>query len=585
MSRIDHRRAPGVARGRRALAVGAALALSLSACTQVPTSSPVATSEPLSGQQFEEEIPLYLPPEPRDDATPTEIIRGFINAGVGPQDDYRVARAYLTEAAQSTWAPGQRTVIYSATPTITATEDDGVFMIQVEVDSVVDAFGVRTVTAPGTTQAWTVEVVDDAGQPRIDSTAPGTLLSTDQFTALYAPHELYFFDPTMTFAVPDPRWFINRGSAAGAMMSALLNGPAEPLAGAVVSAFPTGSAAALSRPSVPVSEGVASVDLAASAVEGADEARRTSLRHQIELTLMGLPSVDSVDITVDLDPLTVRNDGADTTRPVQNPTSGSVQVAVDTATQNLVFFQGLTVSTVGGLPDVGQLNPVAPTMNRARTEFAFLTQDGRSLYTASTDGGLQRVVDGVNLSEPSIDGLDWLWTVDRGQGSQIRAVPLAGTGVEASRQISVPWLGQTQEISALQVAPDGARAALLVRDGDETTLSVAGVVRGEDGVPTALTEPVTYHSEANVADVVWVDEITLLAAGQADAPSDVIEPQLISLDGNRRSLTPLSGIINITAGGSNTYYAETAESIYLLVGASWRSQELPRGVRDISYSG
>ena len=49
---------------------------------------------------------------------------------------------------------------------------------------------------------------------------------------------------------------------------------------------------------------------------------------------------------------------------------------------------------------------------------------------------------------------------------------------------------QRERIVDLRLARSGARAAMLVDDGQRTTLRVSGVVRGSDGVPNALTEPI-----------------------------------------------------------------------------------------------
>ena len=46
------------------------------------------------------------PPEPG--ATAQEVLAGFVQAGVGSEDDFAVARAYLTEEASAQWDPTAR---------------------------------------------------------------------------------------------------------------------------------------------------------------------------------------------------------------------------------------------------------------------------------------------------------------------------------------------------------------------------------------------------------------------------------------------------------------------------------------------
>lgn len=576
---------PTAHRRRLALAALAAASLALSGCAQVPLSSPVGTSPPLAGADQDQDVPLYVPAGPVHDASAPDIIRGFLAAGVGPQDDYAIARQYLTQDASAEWDPQRRTVVYSSQPTVTRVDDKGTYLVQVEIDSTVDENGIRTPVPSGTTEAWELTVTEVGGQRRISSAEDGTMLSGSQFAAIYAPHELYFFDPTFTYAVPDVRWFINRGTTAAAMTRALLAGPAEPLRGAVVSAFPSGSGAQLARPTVPVTDGVASVDLAASTVDGMDSERRERMRQQIEMTLQGLSTVEKVEVTVDLDPLAVEGE-ADKVEPVEvNPSKGTVQVGVDPANQTLAFFQGLTVTPVGGLRNVSSLNPVDPAVNRARTHFVFLTADRTQMYRADTEGRLDQIVNGISLTRPSVDGLDWAWTVDAGNASRIMAVPLGGQGDGTARQVSTPWLKPGETIRALQVGPTGARAAMLVQSGESMSLRVAGVVRGADGVPSSLTDPQTFEATVPMKDVFWVDDVTTVVTDYADSPEEKVEPQVVSLDGSRRTLNALAGLTGLSAGDSQSFYAETKNGVYLLLGSSWRSQELPRAVRDLSFPG
>ena len=97
-----------------------------------------------------------------------------------------------------------------------------------------------------------------------------------------------------------------------------------------------------------------------------------------------------------------------------DPPAESVQVGVAPSTGGLAFFQGLSVTPVGGVANVADLDPAVPAMSRDRTRFAFLTQDRTSLYLATAEGRLEQAVRGTGLTPPSIDALGWAWTVDAG---------------------------------------------------------------------------------------------------------------------------------------------------------------------------
>lgn len=578
---------PPTSRGRRTAALSATLAacLVLAGCTQIPQSSPVRTGEPLADNRASADTPQFRPPGPADGADAEEVIRGFILAGTSPQDDYEIAREHLTGPATRQWNPAQRTVVYSAQPTITRVAEDS-YQIQVEVDSEVDEYGLRTMAPPGSTRAWEITLDETEQGPRISAVDDGTLLSLSQFTQVYAPHDLVFFDQTMTYAVADVRWFVNRGTTVTAATRALLHGPAPYLTGATVSAFPVRSGTDLTHPAVPVDEaGVARVDLVDAAVEGADAEARYRMEEQLRLTLTGLASVNRVEVSVEGAPLA--SSGGDATPvPVQvDPPAESVQVGVAPSTGGLAFFQGLSVTPVGGVPNVADLHPAVPAMSRDRTRFAFLTQDRTSLYLATAEGRLEQAVRGTGLTPPSIDALGWAWTVDAGGSARIQASPLEPGGDGSGRVVTAPWLEDGERIVALRISRGGARAALVVDDGERRTVRVAGVVRGSDGVPASLTEPLLLPSQEDPDLVEWVGDTSLIASATARDEDDRVTPEIIDLDGTTRQLNPLSGLTGVSAGDRGTLYAETQDTVFMLVGSSWRAQELSRPVRDLAFPG
>ncbi|PAL18045.1 hypothetical protein B8X03_04225 [Micrococcus luteus] len=301
---------------------------------------------------------------------------------------------------------------------------------------------------------------------------------------------------------------------------------------------------------------------------------------QLELTLTGLQSVKEVEVTVAGAQLSTSGD--DGPAPVQtDPAVGSVQVGIDTATGGLVYVQGTSVTPVGGAPDVTALDPVRPTMSGDRSRFAFVTRDRTAVHVAGTDGSLREALRGTGLTVPSLDLLGWVWAADRGTTSRIRAVPAQPGGQE--RIVTATWLRPGERIVDLRLSRSGARAAILVDDGQRTTLRVSGVVRGSDGVPNALTEPILLPSSGSEDSVEWAGDTNLLVSAYAEKPDERVVPRIVSIDGTVRELNPLGGLRGISVGDDGAYYAETDEFVFLLVGSSWRAQELDRGVRDLSF--
>ena len=139
----------GTTRRRRcaaaALAVG--LSLTLSACGAMPRSGPVhKVVEPT--EQSQQSAMAYNPQAPRPGASAQEVVEGFLAAGVGAQDDYSVARQYLTPQLATTWKPDARVLIHSGEPTTVPRLNEGEFRTTIEVGAVLDSEGVQIHLAP-----------------------------------------------------------------------------------------------------------------------------------------------------------------------------------------------------------------------------------------------------------------------------------------------------------------------------------------------------------------------------------------------------------------------------------------------------
>ena len=75
----------------------------LSSCTSIPSSGGVQSAEidiGLSNADVD-----FLPPGPSAGASQEEIVQGFIAAGTAAQENYRVARSYLSADLLDVWNP------------------------------------------------------------------------------------------------------------------------------------------------------------------------------------------------------------------------------------------------------------------------------------------------------------------------------------------------------------------------------------------------------------------------------------------------------------------------------------------------
>jgi hypothetical protein len=85
----------------------------LMACTSIPSSGPVNSTDRTAGLETSEVD--FLAAGAIDRATPEEIIAGFVAAGTAAQDNYRVARSYLAQEVRED----------SGTPTRRCSFDEG----------------------------------------------------------------------------------------------------------------------------------------------------------------------------------------------------------------------------------------------------------------------------------------------------------------------------------------------------------------------------------------------------------------------------------------------------------------------------
>ncbi len=165
-----------------------------------------------------------------------DILQGFIRAGRGPQNQYSVAREFLTSDAD--WS-GTARVLISASAITPVQVDDDTMSITINVVAEVDATGRYITSASTQTLVYDFAVVD--GEFRISSAAPGTVLTPRGFSSAFAEYPLYFFDPSFSYLVPDLRWFPETQGVADRIVRELLAGPTTWMqANVVFSAFPVG---------------------------------------------------------------------------------------------------------------------------------------------------------------------------------------------------------------------------------------------------------------------------------------------------------------------------------------------------------
>ncbi|KRF04260.1 hypothetical protein ASH00_14210 [Arthrobacter sp. Soil782] len=546
----------------------------LSACSSIPKAGPIGTIEATA----EDELgPRFVndPPPPREGASAAEILDGFLFAGIGVSDNYSVARSFLTPALAETWEPEEEITIYRSDFKISSTPTEGELQLQLEVAAYIDESGIRRNVAAGTTESITVQLEQVQGQWRVAEIPSGIMISAADAEAFLQPHELYFYSSSYQYWVPDVRWFVNRQGIATNIVQSLIDGPAPYLQGAVTSAFPEN--AALAVESVPIESGTATIDFTQDILTAADNLRRQQMEQQLRVTLTGLNTVNSVElragqpIDIDIDP--------DLVLPKQDPAVPSQQIVI--SDNELAFFQGGQLTTEDGVPSVSEFDPVDPAMSYDTRNFAFLNGDRTELMATGLGQNVRTVVTGSNLTHPSYDPANWIWTAGTAGGrSYVRAVPPGGSAGNAI-EVLTAWLGN-RTISEIRISRDGARALIVAQQSGKSQLLLSGVSRSEDGVPQALSDPISLNPTGAIDTAKWVTETSVVVADTAS--EGAVTATLIPFAANIDEYSPLEGLEHLSAGtGSTNVFAQSGTSIFGVVGNAWTDQGVV--ARDPSFAG
>ena len=519
----------------------------LTGCAQLPTSGPVS-SGPVVEVGGSEDFAFYTPSGPELDADQTEIVSGFINAHIGPQNDYAIAREFLTEDFAATWNPQEEVLIRSSSPTYESLSEDRQ-RVTVRTIATVDQFGEYRSIGEVEPRSLFFSLVLENNQWRIDSAPNLTVVSSPVFSVVFQSYPIYFFDRGYRYLVPDVRWFPVRSSSPTRMIRALLDGPSDWLADAVRSAVPDETS--LTIDSVPISESTAQVDLSSEALT-ADSLMRSRMKAQIDKTLISLPTVSSVEILIDRNPQEI-----EAITPAQLPSSPrSPLMLSDTSVYRINGSTAIPIA--GSSTHVLRLQPSHVALDEETQEIALVNDDG--LHLAPLDENESVLIDQrPGLLAPYFDADGYLWSV----GAE------GGVSVFADGQLSV--LLETDSPTRIDYAlsPEGSRMAEIVELDGVRKLQIRGVIRDSEGTPRALSEPVSVRS-ARPDSVAWLGENRVALVERSVTDSTVLSASSL-LGETEDSITPPVTIAGLTTVGSAVYVLSPLGEVWSQFGNSWRA--------------
>ena len=551
----------------------------LTSCAQIPRSGPVGKSTDESAGK-PNNAPVFFPVAPRSGAGPESVIEDFYLAGSGYEDDYAVARQYLTQASSVKWKPDQRVLVFRSARVV-GTAVENVFNYELDLAYTVDADGIATQLPEGTKENIPATLTKVDGEWRIAQIPDGTAIPEETFKVIYGSYPIYFYDPTFTYAVPDVRWFIKKKTVK-AMTSALLGGPAPYLKGAVVSAFPSGMK--LARESVPVVSGAAQVDLSAKDLVEASNEDRLRMQTQLALTFRSQPDVINVELRANQDLVRVEDNGS-VLPPVRDKDVPARQIAV--SNNDLVRLENNKLSPLPDIKSVSALSPRLPAESPVSQTAAFLNAGRTTLYSIVPGQPARALTTRAGLSRPSFGRYDWVWTAGPGANGATEVLAYRPAGIAEGANVpgvtlTPSWLAG-RKVKEFRVSREGTRALVISELNGKTSVQVTGIIRTGDGTPRDLTVPITLQTAHEPDQGVWVNDTTV--AVMKGSASENVTPELVSLTSAApQPLAPWPGLTALSAGnGPAEIYGQSAEGIFQRLGNGWSPQL--KGAVDPSFAG
>ncbi|MGY6497806.1 MAG: GerMN domain-containing protein, partial [Microcella sp.] len=514
-------------RRRSLLVLLLAPVLLIAGCVSVPMAGPVeqggAVTDPVD-TDFE-----FLPAGPTPGATQEEILQGFFAATTASQENYRIARSYLSDGISSAWNPYQSTLVRAQEGAVERI-DDTTLEYSVQVIAEVDAVGRYRVAPEATDQTLPVfRFAREGGEWRIAELGDGILISQQAFPSAFSQHVLYFYDPTFTNLVPDLRWFPTRAGVPTRIVRALLDGPSSWLdQGATVSAIPEG--VQLVAAPVGIVDGQAVVDLSSEILELGD-AERQRLLAQFRASFGSLGNVAGVQLTVDQTPVSIPTT---TALPEVNPQVDGRLLLMGPDGDRFGFSSGgATVEPVGRLSERAvELGAQALTLGPSRTVGAMLTDEG-AWVVRSNDLEPLLLDQRAGLVPPSFDGFQLMWSATSDAAAGLTAITTAGEVLPVD--VVLP---EGTRLVSIDVSRDDARILIMLQGESGPRLVVGAIARDEaSGRPIRIGDlldiPIEGATGATALDAAWVDEVRVASVVETSQGTAV---DLHEIGGRSRSL-------------------------------------------------
>lgn len=563
----------------RLVAALAACALVLAGCSGVPTSGPVqrVSAEPGRLNPGVE----IAPAPPGRNATPIEVVEGFLHAQASWQPDYSVARAYLTPEASAQWRPEVGVRVYAEGNPVVATERGAA--LRAPMVGTLDPTGAYR-QSHGTLDHDFALVADADGQWRIGRAPSGLVISEYLFSSAFTRVTPHFFAPGRRWLAPDPRYFPRGHQAYEGAASSVLAGATDWLAPAVE---PHQTWAAFEAVDV-TADGVARVTLRREPTGDPDARQRADLAAQLVWSFKAFEAISAVEVGWSGDtPWTVEPYGR--TIPISafgdlDPTvrQGSRQLfavsggRVVRAVENSPGGDGLTVAR-------GVQGATYAAVRSDTLVVAGVTADRQTLVISPFSEGPARVdVTSTGLRRPQFARQGGVWV------SNDAGELLVSDAEGRTRSLAVGGMGEGR-VETFRLSPDGLRIALVVqRPGGQRVLGLARVTGGEAPVVEAwrdLTVSESAVATVSVLDVGWRAPDSLLVLADDGRTTSVLA---VAQDGSTAAPigpSAMTGLVELAVAPGVPPMVRTAAGEVWRYNSDFRWSAHTRDVTSVFYPG
>nr|WP_222109777.1 LpqB family beta-propeller domain-containing protein [Streptomyces cupreus] len=481
---------------------------------------------------------------PSEDATPTQLVQGFLEALTSDDPNYEIASQYLTEDAATAWRPKTGTTVLAdgpdafELPRARGREDTGETSFALSGTKIATVDEQQSYAPADGVYESLLHLTQDpkTKQWRIDELPQGVVMGQGDFERNYTSVNKYYFASNtaaggsgQTAAVADPVYVRERVDPMTQMVRSLLKGPTTWLSPVVRTSFPTGTALKKdvttltpdenNKLTVPLNDRAARVG----------QSRCTEMAAQLLFTLRSLtPSMAEVELESGGKQLCSLTEGAEATAARGATEHVEYLYYVDDK-HRLVRMAAAedgarTPEPVPGALGEGNTQLRSAAVSRDEEMAAGVGVDGGELYVGSlvSGGSLGEPVlrsagktADDRLTTPSWDARQDLWVADRNPDDPRLLLLEHGAG----EPLPVQTPGLDGRIESVRVAADGVRIALVVAKGDKSSLLIGRIERetkpGEDR-PTVTVQELRSATPQleEVTTVSWAGDGRLVVVGR-----------------------------------------------------------------------